>query len=207
MLVKLCGDSGLNGERLAGIAGTDLRYVMWERNARLNGGALERISVNQTLYPRRPDPPFRDEAIRGKAAVQGTGRGAVLIVDIAAHDNAQTFDVEKCILEFERIEGPFNEIDPCGECIEPLLKFHLTAQPGVTPGGENAEHVAVKIRFAAGLQPRNAETKRDKAVLLKSAEDLAADLAGDDEEAKREEIEIFETPDLTLETDYFFELI
>ena len=38
--------------------------------------------------------------------MQVAGGGAVLVVKITAYDNAEAFDVEECVLDFQWIKGP-----------------------------------------------------------------------------------------------------
>ena len=47
----------------------------------------------------------------GKPAVQRAACGPVLVRNIAPHDGAQPLHVEKRVLDFQRIEGPFDQAD------------------------------------------------------------------------------------------------
>ena len=106
-----------------------------------------------------------------------------MIMDVSAHDGAEAFEVEEGVLEFERIEGPFDEIHTSALGIEALLELQSTTETSVAPGGKDAKHVAVEIRFAARFQAGDAKAKGDHTVVIEGSEDLAADLPGDNEEA------------------------
>ncbi len=86
-----------------------------------------------------------------------------------------------------------------------LGEFHSASEASVAVFGQDAEHVAVKIVFAAGFQARDAEAKGDHAATVEGAEHLAADFVGDDEQAEREKFEVVKTPDFLLEADDFGE--
>src|SRR5438270_6696763 len=68
------------------------------------------------VFGRRPTPPCSypplcNQAVSRQPAMQAARSHPVLVVDIPPHNAPQTFDVEECILDLERVEGPFNEFD------------------------------------------------------------------------------------------------
>ena len=77
------------------------------------------------------DPPLGDAAIGRKPAVQRAGGGPVLVENVAPHDRAQPLDVEKRVLDFERIEGPLDQLDPARQRVVALRQLQPAAHAGV----------------------------------------------------------------------------
>src|SRR5579864_8297129 len=109
------------------------------------------------------------------------GGCAVLIANIAAHDCAEPLDIEIRVLDFERIEGPLDELDTARESVFALLELEANALIAILR--RDAEHVTVQIGFAPCLETGNGEAEADHAAAIVRTESLAADFSGDDEEA------------------------
>src|SRR5262249_30283201 len=64
---------------------------------------------------------------------------------------------------------------------------------------QNAEHVAVKVGLRAGLDTGNGQAESDHASVVERAKGLTTDLAGDDEQAHRQEFDLGKAPDAPLQ--------
>src|SRR5689334_14009941 len=114
--------------------------------------------------------------------MQVAGRGAVLIQHVSPDHGAESFNVEKRILKFERIEGPFNEADASRQRIDALLRFEQPSDSAILVRRKDTHHMTMQVGFAARFQPRDAEAKADHLTSVECAEDLASNFGGDDEE-------------------------
>ena len=124
-----------------------------------------------------------------------------MIQNVAAHDSAQPLHVEKCVLDFQRIERPFDQIDAARWSASwRCASFSLRPTPAFAILGQHAQHVAVQIVFPARLQARNREAETDHSIAVVSAESVAADLRRHHEQAHREQFDILESPDFLLQT-------
>lgn len=132
------------------------------------------------------EEPFGDAAVRGEAGVEFAGGVAVLVRDEARNDSAEAFDVEVGVFEFEGIEGPLDEVDAQFESEFALAEFQHAADAGVAIPVDDAHHLTMEEGVAAGFNAGDGDEEGDHAVAIEGAEDLAADLGGDDEEADGE---------------------
>ena len=71
-------------------------------------------------HPGRAQMPFRDEAVRGKRAMQRAGRNSIGVGQVTPGNRAQTHEIEVGILCNKRIEGPLDEADPARQGVFPL---------------------------------------------------------------------------------------
>ena len=85
---------------------------------------------------------------------------------------------------------------PRAESLVTLVSFSMRPTPRVAIFGQHAEHVAVEVSFAAGFQPRNGHAESDHLPAIERAKHLAADFRGDHEEPQREQVDVFEAPDV-----------
>jgi len=67
--------------------------------------------------------------------------------------------------------------------------------------------VAVKVLLAAWLKSGNAETEADHLAAVESTEHLPTDFVGDNKQTQRQQLDIFEPPDLALQPDDLGEFI
>ena len=126
---------------------------------------------------------------------------------VAAYHCSQPLNIEKGVLDLERVEGPFNEIHPAGKRELALLPFEPTPDSAVAIWRQYAQHVAMKIILATRLQARNAEAEGDHFVSIERTEDLTANLARHHEQARRKQLGIVKAPDLALQADRFGEFV
>ena len=125
---ELLADRLLNFSRPLGFVAADRRCHR-HGNALDNSCACGALAGKNRLHAMRlADPPLGHASIGGQAAVQMAGGGAVLIENVAADDRAQTLDVEKCVLDFQRIERPLDEVDAARESVLPLLRASSCAR-------------------------------------------------------------------------------
>jgi len=85
--------------------------------------------------------------------------------------------------------------------------FSIRPTAGVAIFLHDAEHVAVEIRFSAVLNSWNRQAEADHAAGIESAEGLTADFSRGDEQAHRQEFDLFESPDQLLQGDGFHKFI
>ena len=69
----------------------------------------------QGLDALRLEPPFGNQAIGGQTSLQGRRGDAILVDVVAAGDGSQLFDVEIGVLDFQRIEGPLDQLESAGD--------------------------------------------------------------------------------------------
>ncbi len=131
--------------------------------------------------------------------MQNAAAGAVLIVNITAHDDAQALDIKERVFDLQRIEGPFDQLDVAVQRPLALFEFKAAADAGVAIVRQHAQHVAMNVILAAGFEAGNAKAEGDHFVFGESAKDLAADFIGHDEQALREKFDIVIAPDLALQ--------
>src|SRR5579864_2540475 len=73
-------------------------------------GELWWMAPQDLLNARVANPPLGDQAICGQCGVQPARCAAVNVRQILARNGAQVRDVEVCVSQLQRVEGPFNEI-------------------------------------------------------------------------------------------------
>src|SRR6185503_17230548 len=88
-----------------------------------------------------------------------------------------------------------------------LDQLEAAADPGIVVAREDAEHVAVEIRPAGGLDAGDGEAEADHFGTVIGAEDVPAYLADDDQKAEREQLDVIEAPDRLLEMEDVFEFV
>ena len=93
--------------------------------------------------------------------MQVTRRTPVLIVNVPAHDDAQTLNIEESVLCFERIKGLLDQINARGQRMFTLSPLQTPPQSAIPVFRQNARHVAVQIRSSARFQARNAKAESD----------------------------------------------
>ena len=67
--------------------------------------------------------------------------------------------------------------------------------------------MAVQVGFAAWLEAGNRHAKADHLTGIESAVDLAADFGSHHEQPQRDQVDIFETPDLALQSNCGFQIV
>jgi hypothetical protein len=145
----------------------------------------------------------------GKPPCRALRGGAVLIVDVAANDDAQALDVEEGVLELQWIESPFDQIDVAVKRPLALFEFEATAEAGVAIGREHAHHVAVYVVFAAGFQARECPGRSRSFCRRRMRPGFGRRSCRLLRRALGQEFDIVKAPDLALQPDNggeFFEL-
>src|ERR1700722_7937100 len=130
-------------------------------------------------------------------------RGSVLIQNETANNSAQTLDVKKSVLDFERIERPLDEIDALAKRVNALRELQFSSQPGIAIFLHHTQHVAVKIALSARLYSRNRDAISHHAIAIVSAEGVPADFARCNEQAHRQQIDFVKSPNRFLQLDGF----
>ena len=105
-------------------------------------------ACEHALHALASDPPLGDAAVRGQAAVQMAGGGAVLVEHVAPHDGAQPLHVEVRVLDFERIEGPLHQLDAARQRVLALRQLQAPPDAEVAVLRQHAQHVAVQVVVA-----------------------------------------------------------
>ena len=157
------------------------RYRPWTRK---NGADARRI-----------DPPFGDTAVGRQTAVQRTAGGAVLVFLVDPHDGAQPLDIEKSVLEFQRIEGPLDQRDAARQGILTLPELQAAAHLRVAILRQHAQHVTVQVRVPVRLNARNGEAEADHPRAIVGAENMAAHFARHHQKSQGQQFDIGKTPD------------
>ena len=152
----------------------------------------------QRFHSLRLEPPFRDEAVTGQPSLQRGRSNAVLIDVVAARDGAKPFDIEISILDFEGIEGPFDQFDATGEGFFALHELQAPAETGIAMVFAHRQHVRVQVDVASA-RAGNGEREADHGVPLEGTHYLAADLVGDDKHSQRHQFRVGEIPDFFLQ--------
>jgi hypothetical protein len=85
---------------------------------------------------------------------------------------------------------------PVSRASSALFEFEEAANAASRKFGHDAGHVGVQVgpALAARFEPGDGEEEADHAVAVEGAEDLAADLGGDDEEADGEQFDVARSP-------------
>ena len=79
--------------------------------------------------------------------MQRAGGLSILVADIALHDDAEAHDVEVGVFEGQRIECPFNQVQPARQRLIALLQLQLSAYAPVLVVRQHSQHVGVQIRL------------------------------------------------------------
>ncbi len=135
--------------------------------------------------------------------MQCAGCVSVLVLDVAADYGAEALNVEEGVAGFQRVKGPLNEFDASGNGVFPLAQFQLPAQAEVPIVGQHSQHMAMKIvrgdpRCRTVLDAGHSKEEGHHLGAVKGSQELASDLAGNDEHAHGNEIGISEAPNDTL---------
>ncbi len=93
-------------------------------------------------------PPFRDEPVGRQAGVERAFCNAVAIGNVSARDRAESHKIKMRVLQIERIERPFDEIDATLQRILALKKFQAAPHAAVVEFREDGGHVRMQIRLA-----------------------------------------------------------
>ena len=110
---------------------------------------------------------------------------SVLVVHIPANNCAKPLNIEERILNFERVKGSLDQVDPTRKCIVSLLQFQFSAETSISILWHDAEPVAMQISSTAWLKARYAQANRDHFATVERAEYLATDFARYNEQAQR----------------------
>src|SRR5207248_11325134 len=105
--------------------------------------------------------------------MQMTGGRAVLVANIAADNGAEPFHIEVGVLDFERVEGPLDELDSAGDRVFALADLQASSHAQIPVFGKHAQHVTVQVITGAGFDARDGETERDHSAAVVCAESLA----------------------------------
>src|SRR5438270_7083955 len=124
---------------------------------------------------------------------------------VAPRDGAEPRQIEVRVLDFQRIEGPFQQVKAGLERVIALGQLQAAAEAIISPRLAHRQHVRVQIRMA-GARAGNGESKADQLAAIKGADDLPADFPADHEHAQRDQVHVVKIPDLFLQRDAGLEL-
>ena len=102
---------------------------MRRHGARRHEGQRVGSSGDTALDVRRPDPPLRDESIRGQPAMQGTARQPIDVLLVFLDEHAKLREVQVGVECEQRIVGPLDEVDAERQRPITLDEFQLAAEP------------------------------------------------------------------------------
>ena len=139
--------------------------------------------------------------------MQGAGSDAVLVLGVLPNHCAQPLEVEECVLEFQRIEGPLDQFDSAFEGFLALPQLEPPPDAGIPPGRQHPQHVAVQIRPRSWLDARHGYEERDHLTTVVGAEQLPAYLSVHHERTQRQHLDVVEPPDGLLQAHRLRELL
>ena len=121
--------------------------------------------------------------------------------------HAEALDIEICVLEFEGIESPFDQVYPSRQGFFALFELQHPADAELRYSGRTPSMWLCKYvcspRFNPGIAMQNA-TMRSPSYAPNAWPPI---FGHDDEKAHRQEIDVIEAPDGLLQFDRAFELI
>src|SRR5690349_5990449 len=124
---------------------------------------------------------------------------------VAPRDRAQTRQVQVGILDFQRIESPFQQLNPLLDGVIPLRQFQPPSQAMVAKRVAYGEHVRMQVSMP-GAAAGDGKRKAHQLAALESPNGLAADLLADHEHAERHQVHVIKIPDLFLQGNAGLEL-
>src|SRR6267154_1414418 len=122
----------------------------------------------------------------------------VMIHAVTARNGAKARKVKVRVLDFQRIESPFQKFKALLDRVVTLRKLQFATQPVVPERVAYSQHVRVQVGMT-GTAAGNGKGKAHQVVPVKSSNSLAADFLADHEHAQRNKIQVAEIPDLFLE--------
>lgn len=130
--------------------------------------------------------------------MQRAGSDAVEVWNVSADDGAELRDVEVCVAERERVEGPLDDRNILLECIFPLPEFDREADSAILVLREYADDMGVEKGHIAAAA-RECESEADDVATGKCAEDVATGLVGNGEQGGGDDVFIRVIPHGTLD--------
>ena len=110
------------------------------------------------------------------------------------------------VLNFEWIEGPFQQIDAVLDRVVTLGQLQPPTESVVAVAVANGEHVRMKI-WMSGAAAGNGEGKTDQLAAIECADNLPANLLADNEHPQRNQVNIVKIPDFFLQRDAVLEFL
>ena len=180
-------------------------------------GAGVRIGAPRVLLERRrrrrrrravrgPVPHSHDQAVGGDAEVQRAARRPVHVDDVVDHAHAKAVDVEVRVARLERIEGPELAGDAAAGERGALVLLEAPADAVLARLGADAEHVRPVDELVVA-DAGEAEDESEEGVVGEGAEEHAADVGGDFEHRRGDDVAEFGAPDGGLEGDARLKLV
>src|SRR5580700_8489895 len=111
------------------------------RNARRDFLPWHRSIAQQLLHAFRFQPPFRNQPVRRKAALQRRSRDSILVDRVAPHDCPQFLDIEIGVFDFQRIKRPLDQLDAPLERLFALKQLDAASQTPVAVLAPHRQHV------------------------------------------------------------------
>src|SRR6266571_4815997 len=127
-----------------------------------------------------------------------------MIDAVAPRDRAQPRQVQVGVLDLQRIEGPFQQLNPLLDGVFPLRELQPPSQAMVAKRVAYSEHVRMQVSMP-GPAAGNGKGKAHQLVALESSNGLATDFLADHEHAQRDQVHVIKIPDLFLQGDTGFE--
>src|SRR5262249_10219152 len=125
---------------------------------------------------------------------------AVKIREELANDSAEADDIEASVFDFEGIEGPLHQMDAIAETLLALRELEGAAYAAIAVFGVVGEIVGAN-RGRAAVESGEVERKANQPAVIKSAQDMSASFAGDNEDRRRDHVGIGIAPDLALQVE------
>src|SRR4029077_17763418 len=115
----------------------------------------------------------------------------------ATCDGAEPLDVQVCVLDFQRIKRPLDQLETAGKRIIALEKFYAAAQPLIPMVLAHSHHLGVKVSTAAA-KTRHGHSESHHVWAIVRADHLTANLFRNHEHTQRNKVSIRKFPDIFL---------
>src|SRR5712692_5529435 len=160
--------------------------------------AEESTLAENFLHSRRPEPPFRHQAVGWQAAVQRAGGDAITIRQVPSHNRAQALQIEVGVFQLQRVEGPFHKLHATLEGVLPLEELQLPPDAAIAMRLQHGRHVRMQV-WSGVAHPRQGHREPDQLPARERPQHLPASLRRDDEQRQWHAVNIRPTPNAPLQ--------
>src|SRR5712692_365578 len=160
--------------------------------------AEESTLAENFLHSRRPEPPFRHQAVGWQAAVQRAGGDAITIRQVPSHNRAQALQIEVGVFQLQRVEGPFHKLHATLEGVLPLEELQLPPDAAIAMRLQHGRHVRMQI-WSGVAHPGQGHREPDQLPARERPQHLPASLRRDDEQRQWHAVNIRPTPNAPLQ--------
>src|SRR5712692_460186 len=160
--------------------------------------AEESTLAENFLHSRRPEPPFRHQAVGWQAAVQRAGGDAITIRQVPSHNRAQALQIEVGVFQLQRVEGPFHKLHATLEGVLPLEELQLPPDAAIAMRLQHGRHVRMQV-WSGVAHPRQGHREPDQLPARERPQHLPASLRRDHKQRQWHAVNIRPTPNAPLQ--------